>query len=153
MHLSGGATMRLTLYTDYSLKLLMYLALKDERLATIQEISEAYGISRNHLMKIAQKLGQAGIVETVRGRGGGLRLARAAENVPVGEIVRLTEDDTQHVECFAAETDCCRITSACRLRVKLREALAAYYAVLDEVTLAELVARPQPLKKLLALSA
>lgn len=145
--------MRLTLHTDYTLKLLMYLAIKGETLATIEEISDAYGISRNHLMKIAQETGKARIVETVRGRGGGLRLARTAETINIGAIVRGTEDDSQHVECFAAETDCCRITPACLLRHKLRAALNAYYAVLDEVTLADLVARPLPLRKLLALSA
>ncbi len=145
--------MRLTLHTDYTLKLLMYLAVKGETLATIQEISEAYDISHNHLMKIVQELGQAHVVETVRGRGGGLRLARTAEVINIGAIVRGTEDDRQHVECFSAETDRCRITTACRLRLKLREALDAYYAVLDEVTLADLVAQSRPLRKLLKLSA
>lgn len=144
--------MRLTLYTDYSLKLLMYLALKDERLATIQEISEAYGISRNHLMKIAQKLGQAGIVETVRGRGGGLRLAKPPEKIGLGEVVRAVEEDFTMVECFDPDTSKCVISGSCRLRGALSRALKAYFAVLDEYTLADLTSRHPVLARILEAS-
>lgn len=145
--------MRLTLYTDYALRLLMYVALKGEALSTIQEIAEAYDISHNHLMKVVTELGRAGIVETVRGRGGGLRLARAPDDINVGALVRRMEDDGQHVECFRAATNQCRITPGCKLRHKLRQALEAYYAVLDEVTLADLMEKPQPLRRLLAIPA
>jgi Rrf2 family nitric oxide-sensitive transcriptional repressor len=145
--------MRLTLYTDYSLRLLMYVALKGEELSTIQEISDAYEISNNHLMKVVTELGRLGIIETLRGRGGGLRLARAPEDVNIGALVRRIEDDGQHVECFQASTTKCRITASCKLRHALREALEAYYTVLDGLTLADLVARPQPLRKLLELTA
>ncbi|MGB3810387.1 MAG: Rrf2 family transcriptional regulator [Parvibaculum sp.] len=145
--------MRLTLYTDYSLRLLMYVALKGEELSTIQEISDAYEISNNHLMKVVTELGRLGIIETLRGRGGGLRLARAPEDVNIGALVRRIEDDGQHVECFQASTNKCRITASCKLRHALREALEAYYTVLDGLTLADLVARPQPLRKLLELTA
>src|SRR5665213_3785225 len=93
------ATMRVTLYTDLSLRLLMYLALKPDRLATIQEVANRYGISRNHLMKVAQQLGNTGFVETVRGRGGGLRLRRAPADIRVGDVVRTTEEDFRMVEC------------------------------------------------------
>lgn len=145
--------MRLTLYTDYALRVLMFLALKGETLSTIQEIAATYDISSNHLMKLVTALGRAGLIETVRGRNGGLRLAMAPDEINIGALVRRTEDDGQHVECFEAATNQCHITASCKLRHKLREALDAYYAVLDEVTLADLVARPQPLRRLLAISA
>ncbi|HEY4344809.1 MAG TPA: Rrf2 family transcriptional regulator [Parvibaculum sp.] len=145
--------MRLTLYTDYSLRLLTYVALKGERLTTIQEIAGAYDISHNHLMKVVTELGRAGIVETVRGRGGGLRLARKPEEINIGALVRRMEDDGQHVECFQAATNACVLTPSCKLRHTLRAALDAYYSVLDGVTLADLVAQPKPLRKLLAIPA
>ena len=145
--------MRLTLYSDYALRTLMFLALKGKALSTIQEIAETYEISSNHLMKLVTDLGRAGIIETVRGRNGGMRLAKAPEDINIGALVRRTEDDGQHVECFDAATNQCRITVSCKLRHKLNEALDAYYAVLDEVTLADLVARPQPLRRLLAIGA
>ena len=92
--------MRLTVYTDYALRVLMYLALKEDRLATIAEIAESYDISRNHLMKVAHQLGVAGYVETVRGRGGGLRLAKPIAAIGLGEVVRYTEPDMAIVSCF-----------------------------------------------------
>ena len=141
--------MRLTMYTDYSLRLLMYLALKPGSLATIQEVAESYGISRNHLMKVAHELGRAGFVETVRGRGGGLRLKRGADRIVVGEVVRATEDDFRLVECFDPARNSCRITGPCRLRGVLREALEAYLAVLDRFTLADLAEPDALLKELL----
>ena len=91
---------RLTVYTDYALRVLMYLALKEDRLATIAEIAESYDISRNHLMKVAHQLGVAGYVETVRGRGGGLRLAKPIAAIGLGEVVRYTEPDMAIVSCF-----------------------------------------------------
>jgi len=145
--------MRLTLYSDYALRALMYLAVKGETLSTVQEIAAAYDISVNHLMKLVTELGRAGIVETVRGRHGGLRLAKAPEDINIGALVRRTEDDGRHVECFEAATNHCRITASCKLRHKLHEALDAYYAVLDGVTLADLVDRPQPLRRALAVGA
>ncbi len=145
--------MRLTLYSDYALRTLMFLAIKGETLSTVQEIAGTYEISSNHLMKLVTDLGRAGIIETVRGRNGGMRLAMAPEDINIGALVRRTEDDSQHVECFDAATNNCRITASCKLRHKLREALDAYYAVLDEVTLADLVARPQPLRRSLAIGA
>ncbi len=145
--------MRLTLYSDYALRTLMFLALKGDKLSTIQEIAQAYEISSNHLMKLVTDLSRAGLVETVRGRNGGLRLAMEPDEINIGALVRRTEDDGQHVECFDAASDTCRITASCKLRHKLRAALDAYYAVLDEVTLADLVERPQPLRRLLAIGA
>ena len=99
--------MRLTSYSDYSLRLLMYVALKSPALVTIQEVADTYGISKNHLMKIAFDLGRHGFLETVRGRGGGLRLARRPEKIGLGEIVRATEEDMNMVECFAAGHSSC----------------------------------------------
>src|SRR5690554_2053385 len=128
--------MRLTLYTDYSLRVLMYLGLKRDGLATIAEVSESYGISRNHLMKIVHQLGLLGYVETVRGKGGGIRLARPAGAINLGEVVRRMEEDLALVQCFDPVAAKCRIESACVLRAVLGEALGAFLAVLDRYTLA-----------------
>ncbi|PKQ03496.1 MAG: BadM/Rrf2 family transcriptional regulator [Alphaproteobacteria bacterium HGW-Alphaproteobacteria-11] len=145
--------MRLTLHTDYALRLLMYLAVKPDGRATIREVAETYGISRNHLVKVAHELGRAGFVETLRGRGGGLRLARPAEAIGIGKVVRAMEQDFRLVECFDPQTDRCRISPSCRLRRLLREALEAYMDVLGNATLADLVEKPKPLRRLLALTA
>jgi len=137
---------RLTTYTDYGLRLLMYVALKGGELATIQEVADAYGISKNHLMKVAYDLGRHGYLETVRGRGGGLRLARPTERIGLGDVVRSMEEDFTLVECFAPGADGCRITRACRLKGVLGEALKAYLAVLDGYTLADLTTRNSALR-------
>jgi Rrf2 family nitric oxide-sensitive transcriptional repressor len=142
--------MRLTLYTDYSLRVLMYLGLKRDGLATIAEVSESYGISRNHLMKIVHQLGLLGYVETVRGKGGGIRLARPAGAINLGEVVRRMEEDLALVQCFDPVAAKCRIESACVLRAVLGEALGAFLAVLDRYTLADLIERPRALSRLLA---
>ena len=141
--------MRLTSYSDYSLRLLMYAALKGPGLVTIQEVADTYGISKNHLMKIAFDLGRHGFLETVRGRGGGLRLARKPEKIGLGEIVRATEEDFNIVECFDLATNTCSIIKPCRLKGALSRALNAYLAVLDEYTLADLTARNPALERLL----
>lgn len=144
--------MQLTRYSDYALRLLMRLALDPERLVTIQEVAADYGISRNHLMKIALDLGRHGFIETVRGRGGGLRLGRPAAQIRLGDVVRATEDSFGLVECFDGDHNQCVITGACRLRGALREALQAFLASLDRYTLADLVARPAALRRQLDLS-
>lgn len=144
------------MYTDFALRLLMYLALKPDKLATIKEVSDAYGISRAHLNKIALELGRAGFIETVRGRGGGLRLKGKAADMKVGDVIRATEetyDGFRLVECFDPARNTCRITGPCRLRGALREALEAYLAVLDRFTLADLTAPSTPLKDLLGIPA
>ena len=142
--------MRLTMYTDYSLRVMMSLAAAPERTRTIQEIADGYGISKNHLMKVAYELGQAGLVETVRGRGGGLRLARPAAGIRLGELVRECERDFAMVECFDREKDQCVLTPACRLKRALAEALEAYFEALDRYTLADLVQQKGVLLKLLS---
>jgi Rrf2 family nitric oxide-sensitive transcriptional repressor len=141
--------MRLTLYTDYSLRLLMHCAVRRGELVTIQDVADAYGISKNHLMKVAFELGRKGYLETVRGRGGGLRLARPANRIGLGEIVREVEEDFAMVECFGTQGKGCLIAGPCRLRGALSRALKAYLDVLDEYTLADLAGDNAALARLL----
>ena len=143
--------MRLTVYTDYSLRLLAYAALSTGSLITIGEVAEAYGISRNHLTKVAHQLGVAGFLETVRGKGGGLRLARKPEAIGLGEVVRHTEPDMALVPCFEPVDARCRILPACVLEGVLRDARDAFLQVLDRHTLADLVAPRGRLRGLLGL--
>lgn len=143
--------MRLTVYTDYALRLLMYLAVKDDGLATIAEVAVSYGISKNHLMKVAHQLGQAGYVETVRGRGGGLRLAKPVEAVNLGDVVRRTEPDMAVVACLNPVDAPCAIKSCCVLRRALAQAGTAFLEVLDGYSLADLVKPRTPLRGLLAI--
>jgi Rrf2 family nitric oxide-sensitive transcriptional repressor len=130
--------MRLTRYTDYALRTLIYLGLHEPRQSSIAEIARAYGISENHLTKVVHQLGRLGLIRTTRGRGGGLRLGRPAAEIVVGAVVRQTEDDLALVECFASGA--CAITASCRLKRALGEALAAFLGVLDGYTLADLLA-------------
>jgi Rrf2 family nitric oxide-sensitive transcriptional repressor len=141
--------MQLTLSSDYALRVLMYLALAPDRLATIDEIARSYGISSNHLMKVVHGLALRGYIETVRGRSGGMRLARPAEDITVGAVLRDTEENFALVACMGDE-DACRITRICRLRQALGQALDAYFEVLDGWTLANLVASPQRLRSVLS---
>ncbi len=134
--------MRLTHWTDYSLRVLMYCAANGqrERPATIGEIAEAHGISRSHLTKIVMTLSGLGLLETTRGRGGGLRLLKPAHAISLGEVIRQTETDFSLVECFDAAHSHCRLDGHCRLKGALGLALERYFAVLDGITLADLVA-------------
>lgn len=143
--------MRLTVYTDYSLRLLMYLALKDDGLATIAEVAKSYGISKNHLMKVTHELGVAGYVETVRGRSGGLRLARPMDSIGLGEVVRHTEPDLALVPCMSPDDGSCAIRPSCVLKRALEKARQAFVAVLDEYTLQDLVQPKSRLRGLLAI--
>ena len=143
--------MRLTVYTDYALRMLIYLALKDDGLATIEEIAQSYGISKNHLMKVAHQLGLAGYVDTVRGRHGGLRLAKPAKAIGLGEVVRHTEPDMAIVMCFEPVNADCAILPSCVLRKALSSARSAFIDVLDEYTLSDLVRPRVPLQTLLAI--
>lgn len=148
--------MRLTRYSDYSLRVLIFLATKGEELATIPEIAVAYGISRGHLMKVVQLLGQLGYVETLRGRGGGLTLGMAADKIRVGQVLRQTEESFDLVDCFSAEAGggrACKISAACKLRGVLGEALQAFFQALDRYTLADIIeGRAAPLRRLLQLA-
>jgi len=134
--------MRLTLYSDYALRVLMYLAVRESRLATIDEIARSYSISKNHLMKVVHQLGVAGYVETVRGRGGGLRLAKPVEAIGLGAVVRYTEPDMAIASCFKPVDAPCAIHQCCVLRRALERARDAFLEVLEGYTLSDLV-RPR----------
>ena len=141
--------MKLTTFSDYTLRVLMFLALNRERLATIPEIAAVYGISENHLMKVVHQLARSGVIESVRGKGGGVRLAREPEAIWLGQIVRASEGRVPIVECLSDDAGACRIAPACRLTAILVHAFDALYATLDEYTLADLVRAPRGLKALL----
>ncbi|MEH7382201.1 Rrf2 family transcriptional regulator [Bacillus sp. JJ1533] len=132
--------MKLTNYTDYSLRVLMYLAMKnEEELCTIQEIAEAYNISRNHLMKIIHHLGKLEYIKTIRGRNGGFRLAKHPKDINIGEVVSNTEEDFNIVDCFKEGGGYCSISPSCKLKHALYEALQAFINVLNGYTLEDLV--------------
>ncbi len=132
--------MRLSEYTDYACRVLMHCAAHPGELTTIAQLAERYRISRNHLMKIVQDLGRRGLLETTRGRGGGIRLGVDPKRVRLGDVIRMAETDLRLVECFDLKTSRCSLTPQCRLRHVLRRALDAYFAELDRVSLADLVA-------------
>ena len=143
--------MRLTSYTNYSLRILMYCALQQGRLVTIPEVADAFGISRAHLLKSARHLGQLGYLRTVRGRNGGIELARAPEAISVGAAIRDLEDTGEFVECFNPSRNQCRIAGPCRLTGLLRRGLEGFYRELEDSTLADLVADEAALRDRLAL--
>ncbi len=148
--------MRLTDYTDYALRVLLFLAVHEEGLTTIQDISDAYGISKNHLMKVVQRLGELGWIDTVRGRHGGLRLNARSLALTIGEVVRGTESDFAIVGCFpreGAEPRGCVIEPQCRLKHVFEAARGAFLAELDKYTLGDLSSPGAPLADLLGLSA
>ncbi|MEI6533865.1 MAG: Rrf2 family transcriptional regulator [Verrucomicrobiaceae bacterium] len=142
--------MRLTSYSDYALRMLIYVAVHPDQFVTISEIAKSYGISKNHLMKIANELAVAGVLEAVRGRNGGLRLARPAEDISIGAVLRMTESRSDLVECFDPATNTCVITRACRLKHLLAQALEAFYLHLDAATLADLARQPKSILSLLS---
>ena len=139
--------MRLTTFSDYAFRVLIYLG-STPGLATIADIANAYGISENHLMKVVHQLSRLGYIETVRGKGGGMRLARPPREIRVGEVLRATEDGFDLVECMGEGDSDCRIVRACVLKGALGEAVAAFLGTLDRYTLADLV-RPSVAKVLL----
>jgi Rrf2 family nitric oxide-sensitive transcriptional repressor len=141
--------MRLTTFSDYTLRVLMYLALDPGKLATIPAIAAAYAISENHLMKVVQQLARQGIVESTRGKGGGIRLARPPEKIRLGEVVRSSEGSAPIVECLGDTPGACCIVPVCRLKGILVGAFDALYDALNEYTLADLVARRQGLAQIL----
>lgn len=141
--------MKLTAFSDYTLRVLMYLAVQDKRLATIPEIAAAYDISENHLKKVVHQLARSGVIETVRGKGGGIRLALAPQTIRLGAVIRTSEGSAPIVECQLDQASSCRIAPACRLTGILVRAFDALYATLDEYTLADLVLKPQALQAIL----
>jgi len=147
----GEVVVKLTRHTDYALRVLMQVALAEGGLVRITDIAESYAISRNHLTKIVHQLGAGGYLQTVQGRHGGIRLARAPESIVIGEVVRDFEEGLELVECFDANRCACRIAPACVLKTRLSEALDAFLAVLDRTTLADLLTPRRRLRTLLAL--
>ena len=143
INLLGIETVRLTLYTDYSFRVLLYLAAKPEETATISEITDYFKISRNHLVKVVHNLGIHEFITTSRGKNGGIKLARAPEKIRLSDVVLKTEPDMELLECFNPQRDNCVISASCRLKSMLYEGRAAFMASLDQYTLADAV-KPIP---------
>ena len=141
--------MQLTKFSDYALRVLMYVHAAGDRRVTIEEMAASYRISRAHLMKVVNALTRAGYLTAVRGRSGGLMLARPAETIRLGEVIRSTEPDFALVECFATGNRCV-ITGCCRLPGVLSEALAAFLETLDQHTLADIALKSRDFRKVLA---
>ena len=142
--------MRLTDYTDYTLRVLMFCALQPERSVTIAELAESHKVSKNHLMKIVNDLSRQGLLQTTRGRGGGLRLLKNPADIRIGDVVRQTETDFRLVECFDISQNACTLTAHCQLKKVFKKALSSYLAELDKVTLAD-VTRPNPASQIVRL--
>lgn len=137
--------MKLTGYTNYALRALQLAALRAPALVRIDDVVKVHGLARPHVVKIVHELGRAGLLETLRGRGGGFRLGRPAEQIRVGEVVRLTEGSLAVVECFDPETNSCPLLGICRLSAALHQATEAFMAVLDGLTVADIAANRQQL--------
>lgn len=142
--------MQLTLFSDYALRIALYLGAHPDRICSVDEVSRAYGISKAHLVKVVQRLTELNLVSTTRGRNGGLRLCRAPADINVGALVRATETTFAIVECFDPTTNTCPITSSCGLKGTLKRAQKAFLAVLDEQTLADFLPRSERLVTLWA---
>jgi Rrf2 family transcriptional regulator, nitric oxide-sensitive transcriptional repressor len=136
--------MRLAEYTDYTLRVLMYCAVHPDRLVTIAELANQHGVSKNHLMKIVNDLARQQVIQTTRGRGGGLRLLKQPGDICIGDVVRATETDFRLVECFDDNTNACTLSPNCRLKGVFHAALGAYLKALDAVTLADIVGPSAP---------
>jgi Rrf2 family transcriptional regulator, nitric oxide-sensitive transcriptional repressor len=142
-------SVRLTTFTDYSLRVLMYVAAAPARRSTISEVAEAFAISESHLVKVVHLLGKEGLLLNTRGRGGGLRLARAPDEISIGRVVRATERGDYAAECFDSEHNTCKLAGRCRLQRALEEAVAGFYAVLDKYSLEDMRLRPAKLEGVL----
>jgi Rrf2 family nitric oxide-sensitive transcriptional repressor len=142
--------MRITNYTTYAIRTLMFAALHDDRLCQAQEVADAFGISKSHLVKCVHQLGQWGFLQCVRGRNGGFRLAMPASEIAIGAVVRKTEDTLDLVECFDATTNSCPLISCCHLSKALQKATAAFIAELDSLSIADVTRNQQALLDLLA---
>jgi Rrf2 family transcriptional regulator, nitric oxide-sensitive transcriptional repressor len=142
-------SVQLTLYTDYSLRVLVYLGMRPTQLVTITEMADAYGISRNHLVKVVHHLGQTGYVQTLRGKSGGMRLGKPAQQIVIGEVVRKTEPHMNLLECFEEQTNTCPITNVCALKGALYKARKAFVDTLDRYTLADVLGNSSQLEDIL----
>ena len=143
--------MRLTRQTNYAMRILMYCAANEGRLSRISEIAEAYTVSELFLFKILQPLVENGLVETVRGRNGGVKLGRAADKINLFDVVRVTEESFAMAECFENDATECPLVDSCALNQALREALNAFFAVLEGYTIADLVAARPKVRSLLGI--
>ena len=141
--------MRLTQYSNFALRTLQFLALHAPGIVTVDQVARAHGISKAHLVKVAYDLGQRGYIETLRGRNGGMRLSRPAEDISVGEILRWTEAPLELVECFNPQTNTCPLQGHCHLSRGIQRALRAFFVVLDDLTIAEIIANRSVLMGLL----
>ena len=141
--------MHLTTFTDYSLRVLIYLAAVPQARATIAEVAQAFGISEHHLAKVVHLLGREGVLRNVRGKGGGLELARPASEINIGSVVRLTERSGVPAECFEPASNACAITNVCRLKQVLHEGVESFYRALEKYTLADLRISEQRLTSVL----
>ena len=143
--------MRLRTFTDYSLRVLIYLAHAPEGHATVAEIARAFSISEHHLVKVVHLLGREGLLANTRGRGGGVRLAKPASEINVGAVVRLTEGDDLPAECFHPGTNTCPIAGGCGLEGALRRAVESFYKTLSGYSVADLRVSPRKLRPLFPL--
>jgi len=143
--------MKLTAFTDYSLRVLIFLAAEPTRRGTIAEVAGTFAVSENHLTKVVHFLGQQGWLANVRGKGGGMQLALDARHIVIGRVVRATEGEAMPAECFGKDADHCAIVKICRLRGVMKEAVDGFYAVLDRYTLADLVHNREALAQVLML--
>ena len=141
--------MQLSLHADYALRVLVYAGTHQDRVVSTQEISDSYGISKNHLVRVVQTLAASGYIHVSAGRNGGIRLARAPELIRLGELIRVAEPNMRLVECFDKATNTCRIANVCGLKGMLNEALIAFVASLDRYTVADILNRSGQ-KKLLS---
>jgi Rrf2 family nitric oxide-sensitive transcriptional repressor len=142
--------MRITNYTTYAIRTLMFAALNDDRLCQAQEVANAFGISKSHLVKCVHQLGQWGFLQCVRGRNGGFRLAKPPTEITIGAIVRKTEDTLELVECFNAQTNSCPLISSCLLSQALQRAAGAFIAELDSISIYDVTRNKRVLLDLLA---
>lgn len=138
--------MRLTSFTDYSVRVLIYAAKKDGELASIREVSEAYEISSNHLMKVVHLLGKGGFLHTVRGKNGGFRLGKEPKDINIGAVIRYTEDDLTIVDCMSSNEDSCSLKDECRFGDVMGEALQAFLTTVDKYTLEDLIVGKETMK-------
>lgn len=145
--------MRMSLQTDYALRMLIYLALRKEESITVSDVAAQYGLSHNHLLKVALHLRNLGLVKTTRGRSGGIRLASEPQQIGIGMLVRNMGNDFALVECMKADGGACILTPACRLKAIICEALDAYLSVFDKYTLADLLTNANDLRTILGIDA
>jgi Rrf2 family nitric oxide-sensitive transcriptional repressor len=143
--------MTLSLFSDYSLRVLMFAAIREAEQFSVDDAARAYGLSRHHTAKVVNFLAQRGYLRSKRGRGGGLSLGKSAGEIRIGEVLRQTEAGPPLVECFDAASNTCPLIRACALKRALAEALAAFFASMDKITLASLTQRPESLRRSLAL--